>query len=1279
MLNKNIWRKVILLSVLGSIVVHSIPSMMSNPFQNSHAALNQIKLQELDKLQLSKKLSYFGGEVKASAESEINDNIVPGELMVKFKDLSTKESFVKENVGDGVVNPSLVTKFSTPTTGDDTQDKTNTLNLVNQLKNDTRISWAEPNMIAHRSFVPNDTKYFDQWALKNTGQNTLAFYNPYPTVTLPTPGFDIKAEQAWDVNQGGGTVIAIIDDGIDYSHPDLAPNIYRDSFGRIVGKNVGDNCLYSNIDGSDNTGCNYKTIPLDNNYGHGTAVAGAAAAKGNNSTGISGACPNCKIMPIGLESLASGPASLNTANIYDGMVYAVNNGANVINLSLGYNTFVQSISSVIDYAYDNDIVVVASSGNCGSVADIGSYGCITQNQLEYPASYPKVISVSGSNPDGHRVDFATVNSLVDITGPAANIWTTWSQYVTSNCGSGAILSGSSYLCFENGTSFSSPITAGVVGLIIGQNPSLTYSQIESKLKTGTTDVYTLNPSLAGMMGAGNVNACGALTGCQVNPTSSSSTISSSSSSQSNTLLGNINVNFCQGSGSSTILNLTPSTNSNQLNLISQSFPNGVYNSFVNSTGHLDISYYPGMSVYSNLGVVPGTYNLIVQESNNLGNVGGQKEYNLIFNVINCSSSSSVSAAASSLINSSSVLSSSSSNVSSLSLVASVSSSISSISPTASSSLIQSSSLVVQSSSQVSSALSSSSVLISSTISSAPLISSSSTMQSSSSQLQSSSQISSNIISSSSNLISSSSIQYSFGSFFPNATLTGVVGSSFPTFTLSGCVLGSGSTQVTISTGASSIGGTITNCMFTPNSGSNILPAFQATSTLNLNGVGMPSIVIPVGFSLPASSSSSLISSSTLSSSLQSSSQVSSSVLSSSQNQTSSSSISPTVTITSVIITGSQYQISFTPNGYSPVPGGIHTHFYYNTEPNTVTDKMYSQSSPYLLNISTKPANATQICAIVSNPNHIVISNTGNCFILPVTAQSSSSVSSSLLISSVISSSSVSVSSSSAYSSIVAASPSSIQSSSIPTITVVTNNTGGSINITTSQNLSSSRISSASSQSLTSIENKNNFSETKLDYKNELGIKNDEIKLQLSGDGECSKPIEAIIKNAKDQSIKDKGSEYPFGVLNFKVKCGTEVKVKLYFSMLENWDNYKLRKLIFDKTNLSYRWEDYKATLGSEYTNGSRIATAEFTIKDGEYGDDTAKDGFIVDPIGLVKKTNIQEEVKKIALDDLPSSVNDIAEFVLARTGGADRLNITINIFSLIFVLGLFEIRRKNKQ
>jgi hypothetical protein len=152
-----------------------------------------------------------------------------------------------------------------------------------------------------------------------------------------------------------------------------------------------------------------------------------------------------------------------------------------------------------------------------------------------------------------------------------------------------------------------------------------------------------------------------------------------------------------------------------------------------------------------------------------------------------------------------------------------------------------------------------------------------------------------------------------------------------------------------------------------------------------------------------------------------------------------SAIGPSVAITNIETVGTNYSVSFTPSGYTQAQGEIHTHFYYNTEANTVMDKMFSGVSPYSLDTTTKPAGTTQLCAIVAEANHVVLANSGNCFTLPGVTQTTSSSSS-------VSSSTISSSSNS----------SSLQNSSVSSTAVAI---GGAITITQNTNVQSSSTNS----------------------------------------------------------------------------------------------------------------------------------------------------------------------------------------------------------------------------
>ena len=1009
-------------------------------------------------------------------------------------------------------------------------------------------------------------------------------------------------------------------------------------------------------------------------------------------------------MPIAVEGIA-GSSTFNTTNIYNGMVYAINNNAKIINLSLGYGTFNQALSDLVDIAYSYDIVVVASSGNCGRAVNSPTSGCTSQNELEYPASYPKVISVSGTNPDGRKADFATVNSLVDVSGPANNIWTTWSQYTTSACGSSLVVSAGSTLCYEAGTSFSAPITAGIIGLILGQNPNYTAAQAETALKNGTTNSYVLNPSFVGLMGAGNVSACGALVGCNSNPASSSSVASLSSSSQSNTLAGSVNINFCQGYTGSTTIDLATSITTNNLGFVSQNVPLGVTYSNASNMNSLRLIYYPNIAVTANLGTIPGVYKLVVQESNSLGNVGAPIEYNMIFNVINCTSSSAQSSTvsttavqSSSLINSSLISPSSLTN-SSTQVASSFANSSSSFSSTISVTMTQASSFANSTSVSSSSAANSSSIN-SSSVQSSSLVVPSSLVSSSSIQAVSSIANSTSSIANSSSTVS---IAPSLGTYFPFAPINGTLpnpnppispyptyGGRLPSFQTNNCTLNTGqSANITyyLTNGLSSTYSMTVNnsngiCFFYSPYQDISLPinAITGPSTALLKAPDYPDLIVPTNFTpYPQASSSSIPASSSLISS----------------SQLSSSSIAlPSVSITGVSLVGSQYQIDFVPTNYLPTLGGIHTHFYYNTEANTVMNKMYYQSTPYLLNISTKPANATQICAIVGNVDHSVVPNSGNCFTLPVVSVSSSStsVSNSLVASlsqissSVLSSanSSALVSSSRSSSSQILALSSLISSSTNnSSVTILTPNINGGGTITLSNNIasSSSKVQSSAGSSLSSFSStiapiyrqiNESKTETSLELKDEFGKKTEAVKLSLEGQGECAKPIEAEVKNAKEQNIKDGNNVYLFGVINFKVKCEGSVKVKIFYPEVRDWKLWQVRKLIFDKDTLSYTWKNFESKLGFE----NNVAVVEYSITDGEYGDNTAKDGFIVDPIGLIQKVDLAKSVEK---NKNPQTTleQEAKDFLLPRTGGVNIINFTLIVVTIILVLAF--VRNTNKK
>ncbi len=287
------------------------------------------------------------------------------------------------------------------------------------------VAYAEPNYVVRAFLNPNDTDYHQQW------------------------GHDaINSEDAWEIGTGSSAVtIAIIDTGLDMDHPEFT--------GRVTsGKDYaeGDN------------------FPDDDN-GHGTHVAGIAAAKGNNGIGIAGMAWNVQVMPIKvLGSDGRGYVSW----VVDGIYYATNNGASIINLSLGSTANVGALEDAVNYALGQDVVVVAAAGNCGD-SNYEANGCDYEDQANYPAAYTGVLAVAATDEYDFQASFSNEGTYVDVAAPGSNIYST----IPDN----TYTSGS-------GTSQASPLAAGLAALIRSTNANLTQAQVQQLIKETAEDLYT---------------------------------------------------------------------------------------------------------------------------------------------------------------------------------------------------------------------------------------------------------------------------------------------------------------------------------------------------------------------------------------------------------------------------------------------------------------------------------------------------------------------------------------------------------------------------------------------------------------------------------------------------------------------------------------------------------------------------------------------------------------------------------------------------------------------
>jgi subtilisin family serine protease len=396
------------------------------------------------------------------------------------------------------------------------------------------IEYAEGEPICDIDLLPNDPRYSQQWY-------------------LPV----INAASAWDLSTGSDkVVIAVVDASTLTTHPDLADNIWVNP-GEIPNNGVDDdgNGYVDDVNGWDSGNNDNDPNPPSAgiNHTHGTMVGGSVSAVTNNNVGISGIGFSCKIMAVKAKSDVvnpQSPTSLN--NTVGGVAYAVAAGADIINMSYGGPGSSNTVQNLINAGHDQGIIFISSSGNDGT------------NGLRYPSSYNHVISVGATNSNDQKANFSNYANTVDLMAPGVDILT------TSHTGGGAPI-------YESvmGTSFSTPIVAGVAGLMLAINPCLTPDEVETILKNTCDNIDAANPNWVGRLGAGRVNAQAAV--AAVVPTSAP--LATFTYDTLNTCDGNIQF-FYQGIAGACPLNIFwafNGQNSDELNPVFTVPGSGTYN------------------------------------------------------------------------------------------------------------------------------------------------------------------------------------------------------------------------------------------------------------------------------------------------------------------------------------------------------------------------------------------------------------------------------------------------------------------------------------------------------------------------------------------------------------------------------------------------------------------------------------------------------------------------------------------------------------------------------
>jgi len=404
---------------------------------------------------------------KVDEEGLVPATFAPGRLLVRFKDNVPEEKQTKmlKDWGFTVEKEIKQIKVKVVSVPEQAEEA-----LAKALSKNPNIDWAEVDGIVEPLFTPNDPWFADQWNMVR-----------------------VQAPQAWRVTTGSSITIAVLDTGVDLDHPDLA------------------NKIISNINLSSST-------TVDDGYGHGTHVAGVAAAMTNNGIGVAGLGYSSTIMNI---KVLGDDGVGYWSWIAQGIIWAADNGAKVINLSLGGSSGSTIVESAINYAWNKGVVIVAAAGNYGN-----SVPC-------YPAYYTNCIAVAATNRLDELAGFSDYGDWVDVAAPGVGIISTYLS--TSNGG----------YSFMSGTSMASPHVAGLAALVFtvvtdSNGNGRLNDEVRARIEANCDDI-----GVSGI-GAGLINAYRAVTSTGTIPSPPPDTtppsVSINSPLNNSTVAGTISVN-----------------------------------------------------------------------------------------------------------------------------------------------------------------------------------------------------------------------------------------------------------------------------------------------------------------------------------------------------------------------------------------------------------------------------------------------------------------------------------------------------------------------------------------------------------------------------------------------------------------------------------------------------------------------------------------------------------------------------------------------------------------
>lgn len=338
-------------------------------------------------------------------------------------------------------------------------------NFISDLQTLSYIEYAEKAPIYRTDYLPNDLLP-TQWSLTK-----------------------INAIGAWDISTGSTAIkIAIVDNAVSTIHQDLVNNIWINP-GEVAGNFLDDdlNGFTDDVNGWDAADGDKNPNPpasatTSSPFIHGTHCAGIASATTDNGVGIASIGFKVKIIAVKCSPDLASDGGSTITNAYDGVYYAIKANADVISMSWGgYSGSFVTGENMMNAANAFGIVLVAAAGNSNT------------NAPHYPSSYNYVISVGATDQTDQKASFSNYGSSVDVMAPGVGIYSTISGAVNA-------------YGYISGTSMACPLTAGLCGLILSQSPSMSPVAVQTYLKNGCENIDALNPTYAGQLGSGRINA-----------------------------------------------------------------------------------------------------------------------------------------------------------------------------------------------------------------------------------------------------------------------------------------------------------------------------------------------------------------------------------------------------------------------------------------------------------------------------------------------------------------------------------------------------------------------------------------------------------------------------------------------------------------------------------------------------------------------------------------------------------------------------------------------------